>query len=320
MVNPKSSVFLFIGDDSYLKEKAIKDLATSLPGDSPVPLDCKTFYGGEAEANEVIDTINTIPFLASKRLVIIKGLEKASSEFKARLAQYIRKPSKTACLVLESSDDSLLEEDGDLARHMNVRRFGEITGSEIGSRIKEFLAARDKKIEPDAISLLKEMHGQNLSSLMQELEKLSSFTGARASVKAADVEAVAGKSLVASTFDLADAIGSRKTEKALRICHDLITAGKKEYEIIGLLSWHFKRLLKAKTLKARGESDNRIAFAVRIGQKYAAGFFRQVAGLGMGQIKSGIRTLLAADLDIKRTRFDPTLVLEFAILRLCKNS
>jgi DNA polymerase-3 subunit delta len=320
MVNTKSPVFLFVGNDSYLKDKAIKDLVLSLSEGSPKDLGNKVFYGGEADPREVLGHINAVPFLASRRVVIIKDLEKTPSEFMSSLISYIKKPLASTCLILEASGESILKEHSDLAGYVSVRRFGEMSGREAVAWITDFLAARKKKITPDAAALLREMHGQNLLALTQELEKLVSYTGARSEIGAGDVEEIVGKSMISSTFDLADAIGAKKADAALRICRELMAAGRKEYEIIGLLCWHFKRLLKAKTLQARGESDNRIAYGLRIGQKYWPGFFKQVAGLKAGRIKAGIKALLEADLDIKRTRFDyahQSLVLEFLILKLC---
>lgn len=320
MVNTKSPVFLFIGNDSYLKEKAIKDLVSSLPEGSSKDLDHKVFYGGEAQPREVLDCINAIPFLASRKVVIIRDLEKTSSEFMPSLMNYIKKPLASTCLILEASGESILKEYSDLAGYANVQRFGEMSGREAVAWIRDFLAARKKKIHPDAAALLREMHGQNFLVLTQELEKLVSYTGSRSEIGVRDVEEIVGKSMISSTFDLADAIGAKKADAALRICGELMTAGKKEYEIIGLLCWHFKRLLKAKTLQARGESDSRIAYGLRIGQKYWPGFFKQVAHLKASRIKAGLKVLLDADLDIKRTRFDyahQSLVLEFLILKLC---
>ena len=323
MVNTRSPVLLLIGNDSYLKEKAIKDLVSSLPGSASKDLDNKVFYGGEAEAGEVLDHINTVPFLASKRLIVIKDLEKASPEFMASLIGYMKKPLSSTCLILETSDGSMLEKYADLSRYARVQRSGPMGDREISSWMKDLLARRGKKINADAADLLKEMYSHDLLLLTQELEKLTAFTGDRPGIVIGDVEEIAGKSLVSSAFDLGDAIGAGKADDALRICRELTASGKKEFEIIGLLCWHFKRLLKAKTLRARGESDNHIASSVRVMTKYRPGFFRQVTGLGMGRIKAGIRALLEADLDIKRTRFDyahSNLVLEFAVINLCQST
>lgn len=320
MVNTKPQAYLFVGDDNFLKEKAISELASSVLGDSSKDLDYKVYYGGESEPNEIISQINTIPFLASKRLVVIRHLEKTSPEFRSRLSSYLERPLKSTCLILEASGDSILGDPAGIASRASVRRFGQITAREILAWIKDALAAAGKKIAPEAATLLGEMHGQDLLSISQELDKLASFTGDRPEIRVADVEEIAGRGLVSSAFDLADAMGSGAADKAIGICADLLSHGKKEYEITGLLCWHLKRLLKARTLQARGESDNRVAAAVRISPKYRAEFFRQLSGFSVARLKAGIKTLLEADLDIKRTRFDPTLVLEFALISLCRRA
>lgn len=318
MVNPRPPVYLFIGSDSYLREKAVKDLTASITGGSSRDLDSKVFYGGEAEPAQVLDQLNTIPFLASKRLVIIKNLEDSSADLAERLVRYIKKPLSSTCLVLESADDSFLTEHDGIASFMTVRRFDAMGPAESAAWIREYLAARGKKTSAEAIALLREMHGRNFSSLAQELDKLAAFTGSKAEVGISDIEEVSGKSLVSSTFDLADAIGQARTKDALSICHDLVTSGKKEYEIVGLLCWHLKRILRAKTLQSKGESDAAIASMLRISQQYRSGFFRQVSRLSLTQLRSKIRALLEADLDIKRTRFDQNLVLECVIVNLCR--
>jgi DNA polymerase III delta subunit len=54
-----------------------------------------------------------------------------------------------------------------------------------------------------------------------------------------------------------------------------------------------------------------------INRRYAPEFFREAKRTDMGRIRSSLKALLEADLDIKRTRFDPETVLEFAVMRLC---
>jgi len=317
MVNSKFPVFLFIGNDSYLKEKAIEDLTSSLLDHSSRQLDYKIFYGGETEAREILDYVTTFPFLAARRLAFVKDLEKLPPEFKAPLVAYVKKPLKSTCLILESKDSSILDEYGELSKYVNINRFDGLKDSEALSWVKKFLASRDKKIENDAALLLREMRGQDLLSLTQELEKLIAFIGERDCIKVSDVEEVVGRSLIASAFDLTDAIGKKDIEDALRIVSDLISAGKKHYEIIGLLSWHVKRLLRAKMLQAKGQTDSHIVNLLKLSRRYSDQFFKQLRLIQIPQMRSKMAVLFEADLDIKRTKFDPTLVLEFAIIKLC---
>jgi DNA polymerase-3 subunit delta len=192
-----------------------------------------------------------------------------------------------------------------------------MTGRELVSWVEGFLSKLGKSIEPGAAAALTELQGNNLLSMTQELEKLASFSGKRKSITAEDVEELTGRSLAASAFDITRAIDGNKIDDAMKICSDLIRTGRKEHEIVGLLCWHLRRVLKAKMMQARGLGTGQIALAMNVGRRYQDEFFRQVSGLKTARIRSRIMALLDADLDIKRTRLNPRIVLEIAVIRLC---
>ena len=317
MVNLKSSVFLLVGSEQYLKEKAIGELKSSLMADASSAFDCKTFSGSDASATDILDYSATLPFLAERRLAIIKDFERLPQEDRARLIGYIKNPSQSTCLVFDAKDAELIAEFRKSNPSIQVMRFNEPTDLELSRWVKQFFSSRGKSISDDAIENLKELQGKNLLALEQELEKLAAFVGDRHLIGVDDVETLVGKSVVSSAFDLVWAMSERNMDKAMRIVADLRANGKKPHEIIGLLCWHFKRILKAKSLQLSGATDYSITSALRIRRDSSESFFRQLKGLDMDGIKSKMKDLLQADLDIKRTRFDPALVLEFAVMKLC---
>ncbi len=317
MVGAGPSVSVFIGNDVYTKEKAIEDLASSILGSSSRTLDFKVFRAPQTSAREVIDQLSTIPFLAPRRLIVLREFEKLSADDRKRIAEYSKKPVKTACLVIEAKDDSVLGSFSTDRRRINVRVFNELAGQDLAAWIRKFMSERSKRIEPEAIEFLKETCSGDLAYLSHELEKLIAFAGKSDLVRRQDVEALVGDNLVASAFDLTNAIENNRADAALEIVRKLLTNGKKHHEIIGLLTWHVKRLFKAKMLKRKGATDTYIAGIMKINRKYFGKFFKQVTALKMSAIKSQMRVLLETDLDIKRSRLDPALAIECAIIRLC---
>lgn len=316
MVKLQPSVFLFIGNENYLKEKAISELKSSLLDRSSRELDYKVFYGSEASAREILDYAATPPFLAEKKLVVIKDFEKLADEDKSRLIAYITKPAKFTCLVLDAAAASA-QDLRPVIGHIKVLRFDDLTDPKLRTWIKDLSASRGKRIEPLAIEALKESQGPNLFNLDQELEKLSLYIGSSDVIKERDVQDIAGKGLIKPVFDLAWAINEKDVARALRIASDLTSSGRRAHEIIGFLYWHLKRLLKAKLLQAKGESDSSIADILKVNKRYINEFFKQVRSCGLSRIKRKIEALLETDLDIKRTRLEPAILLEFAIIRLC---
>lgn len=313
----KILVLLFVGDDSYSKENAVRDLRSSLAGDLSQELDYNVFHGGESDPVEALELASTAPFTAKKRLVVIKDFEKSSQAFLSRLLTYIRKPSRSTCLVLDSEDNKFIGDDNDILKYCEVRRFDGIKGSGMESWVKKYLLSAGKRIKPDALEALREQKPEDLRYLVNELDKLIAFTGSRDEVRLADVDEVVTRGLSAQAFDLASAIDKRDIGGAMKVISDLISSGRKQYEIVGLLCWHIKRMWRAKTFLGQGKDIRYIAQTLKIHQRYQNEFLKQVSSMSKALIQKRMEALLEADLDIKRTRFDPTLILECAVMRLC---
>jgi DNA polymerase III subunit delta len=311
------SVYLFTGNDSYSKEKAIDELVSSILGATAAKeFDCRIFYGAESDASQIRDYLATLPFLAPKRVAIVKDFDKLPKESRALLSDYTKKSPKSTCLILETKEDARPDDYG-IAAGASVRRFEGPTDAELTSWIKRYIASRSKDIEDEAVSALKELQGRNLLSIASELEKLLLYIGNRPCATADDVEEVVAKSLISSAFDLTDAIEARDIERALEIVSESMLAGRKHYEIIGLLCWHLKKMYRAKTLLERGVSEYQAASLLKIAPRYRNKFFRQAKACGSDRIKSRMSVLLEADAGIKRSKYGPWLVLDFTVIRLC---
>jgi len=318
MVSSKENVFLLMGSDLHSKEKALEALATSSLKGSSRDLNYKVFRGSDDSAGAIIDHIATSPIFAGKRLVVVKELDKMESGELAILVENLKKPLASTCLVLESASNSILKNHPELNDIACVKRFDEPEGDAILSWAGKFVSSRSgKSISCNAIELLVELKGSEVMSLAQELDKLIAFTGDRKAIEKEDVEEVSGISTASSVFDLAWKLGERDSDSALAIIHELLLIGKKPHEIMGMISWHLKRMFKAKELVLKGVSEYDTAIAVGIRKADVEAFFTQLACFGMKDITARVALLLEADLEIKRTLYDPGLILEFAVIRLC---
>ena len=317
MVTTSPSVFLFVGKEKYLKERAISELRSRLLDSSSGELDYKVLHGSDTSADEIINSGKTMPFFSSKRLIVVKDFDKLSKEDTSKIAAYIKNPNQHTCLIIDSDDASILKDEPSIAGYAKVMRFAPLSDNELSGWIKKYLSMQGKTIEDDALDMLKESKGADLLSLSLELDKLITFTGKRGKVASDDVENLVGKSVVASAFDIASAIGDKNAPKAISIAHELTSSGKKPYEIIGILSWFFKRVLKAKLLLDAGDTESSVGQKLGIKRRSAEEFFTHVHSFSAQSLESKMKVLLDADLGIKRPRYRASLILEFAIIRLC---
>ena len=228
MVNPASSpnpaspsVYLFVGKEKYLKERAINELRSRSLDSSSGELDYKVLHGSDTSADEIINSGKTVPFFSSKRLIVVKDFDRLSKEDISKVAAYIKNPNQHTCLIIDSDDASILKDEPSIARHAKVLRFAPLSDNELSNWIKRYLSMQGKTIEDDALEILKESKGAEILNLSGELDKLMTFIDKRKSVTVDDVESLVGKSVMGSAFDIASAIGDKNASKAISIVHEL---------------------------------------------------------------------------------------------------
>jgi DNA polymerase III subunit delta len=317
MVNQAPSVFVFAGDNDHLKENALKKLKSFISNNHAEDIEFKTFYGDECAIGDIFDYAASMPLFSSKKLAMVRNFDDMKKEDAARMIDYAKSPGRSTYLVIDTRERSVAEKFRSCGPNVRVTRFDNLKDGEIAGWIKKEVSSYGKNIDDGAADILKELQGGDMALLAREVEKLVTFTGDRKDVASKDAQEIVGKSISASAFDIGWAIGEGDIDAALRIAADLISSGKRPHEILGIISWHMMRLLKAKALIARGMDQGSIIAALKV---YGAGqgrFFKQLSGFSSKSIKSKIGILLEADLDIKRTRLDPALVLELAVIRLC---
>ena len=83
------------------------------------------------------------------------------------------------------------------------------------------------------------------------------------------------------------------------------------------MCWQTKRLFRGRMLMESGMADAEIANSLKISRRYHDRFFAQARRSSPAQVESKMRVLLEADLDIKRSKYDPAIALEFAVIKLC---
>jgi len=318
MVSSRESVFLLLGSDLHSKEKALEALAASSLKLSSKDLNYKVFRASDDSVGSIIDHIKTSPIFAGKRLVVVKELDRMEPDELAFLIENLKKPLASTCLILESGSNSILKRHPELSDIACVKRFDGLEGGAVLSWAGKFVSSGSgKSISGDAIELLVELKGSETMKLAGELDKLIAFTGDRKVIEKKDVEEVSGISTNSSVFDLGWKIGDRDADSALAIIHELLSSGKKPYEIVGMISWHLKRMFKGKELILKGVSEYETALTIGVRKADVEAFFTQLACFDMKDISARISLLLEADLDIKKTLYDPGLILEFAVIRLC---
>lgn len=132
-------------------------------------------------------------------------------------------------------------------------------------KIGETLAARGKKLAPDAFLLLGEKTGFKLRDSLKELEKLIVHVGDRETIDAKDVDSVVEKTAEDSVFDLTAAIVEKDAGKAFQILRRLFDQGVNHILILSMIAREIRLMLQGKLILDSSEIP-----AFRSGMDYGA--------------------------------------------------
>jgi DNA polymerase-3 subunit delta len=312
--------YLFIGNQPELKRQAIDEKKKELLSPSNENLNFNLFYTGTEDTKRIKDTLYTLPFLSKTRLVVIKDFHKAVQRERDLIISYLKKPAKSTCLILDAHSDFKKKNDfSDMMQLVKVRRFDRLKPSDLNAWVNKELSRMGKTASRPAVELLKELVGEDLGTFKQEIKKLAIFTGKRQEIGKKDVEELIGRSAIDTVFDLADATLRKDINDALEINHNLVSLNKKRpQEILGLLAWQFRTLLKAKRLLKGKTSLSRLAGELNVSDFFAKKVAGECSKTSASSIEKKLEFILSTDLAIKRGNVaTPEYALELALVNLC---
>ncbi|MEA1969012.1 MAG: DNA polymerase III subunit delta [Thermodesulfobacteriota bacterium] len=114
------------------------------------------------------------------------------------------------------------------------------------STMEEILLKHKKGIDGDAFNLLVEKTGFNPTVLADNLEKLVSFIGVKASITYNDVASIVKRSKIDAIFELTNAVAEKNGDRALFYLKSLSDAGFHPLQILAALINQIRKLVVVK--------------------------------------------------------------------------
>ncbi len=317
MTHPQPApVIVLTGDEPLLQQEWLAHLRAQL---AVGPFDEHAFRGAEADITDVLAAALAAPLEATRRCVLWQDAHLITAGTLAHLVTYARAPQPSTCLVLVLPGSPPKSAPWpELLALASVVACDAPQGSALRQWITQRAAALDTTVSPAAASLLEEQWGHDLLALANALDQAACYVGARRTIEEGDVEALGGRHPQATVFQWSDLIVRRDLPAALRFLDVQWQEGKTAPQLIGMLTWQFERLLRAKRLAQAGAPEGQIAASVGITQpRWRGEFLRQLVGYALPQLQAAMAALLGTDIAIKRGQGTPELLVELLVVRLC---
>ncbi len=314
----KEAIYLFCGEEDFLKEEAESKLISSYfgPGGRKT---AREKYAARDDCRDIFNALKTQSLLSDKRPVILTDIDAFPESYRPAFLDCLKDPPPHILLILRTSktpfNDRFIKA---VSRHAKTSLFKRLNKKDMRDWIYKRLKEEKVSINRDAVELLLELKGRSpLSILASELDKLVIYKEGGI-IDEKDVAGLVGKSAARRAFDLVDAISFRKKDSAIALVRKISSGDRKDVpEMMGLLGWQFRKLWKAKRLLCQGKSGHDVARELNVRDFAADKFLSQAGRFSIEEIEKSFRLLCEADHSIKRGLGKPGFTLERLIIELC---
>jgi len=321
-------VYLIMGDENYLKQHYANQIAKKV-----VPKEFEIFnmhYLNESSVNadEIASCVEALPMMCERSCVLVQDydFDTAKDEEKEKIIELLSDLPSTCVLIfwMDTKGFStkkanskeilkLIEQNGAVA-DINKR-----TANDLVALIISGAKKRGCTISQNDASYLISLVGTDMSTLLNELEKVCAF--ANGDITQEKIDAVVVKTVEATAFKMVDALLLRSFDNAFALLDVLLTQKTESVMISGALISAYVDMYRAKVVQ---ESGNDISVLKKaFGTQYKSDFRLRNAAqrsrkLSKEQLCKCLEHLSVADEKLKSTNEDNRVIFEQLMVKLAR--
>jgi len=312
------SLYLFYGEERFLiqlYEQRIKK-ALLLPEDEMMNLDV---LQSPQDPLMVRTSIETLPFMAERRVVIIK--ESGAFELKAgklsELSELMQDvPETTTVVWIESKVDKRSKLFKAVQKAGYVVEFKRLGESELLTWIGQELKRKGIQMDRNTASYFLSLTGNDMVRIQMEMEKLSSYVKERGLITREDVDSIVSVTIENSIFKLTDHLGNQQPAAAYRIYRQLLEDNEPVQRIFFMMIRQFRLLYKASLMQ--GADRSTIAKELGVPSFAVGNYQNQSRRFGEKRLKELLNKLLELDVATKTGELDAEEAATLVILQYAK--
>ncbi len=216
------------------------------------------FYGKETDYLNVVDAARRYPMMSARQLIIVKEAQEMKTL--SSLQKYIEQPLNSTILVLCYKHKKLnlnTKFGKSLKSHTLVFESKKLYDNQVPDWIRNYLSSNKINISDNASALLTEYLGNDLSKIVNELNKLRLNIQEGTKITTEHIEKHIGISKDFNIFEMQRALSKRNIQKANRIMNYFIANPRKNpmVLVVGALYNFFSKVYMLHFLKTANEKE-----------------------------------------------------------------
>jgi DNA polymerase-3 subunit delta len=321
-------IFIY-GADAYRSTQKLEELKAKFSREvDSTGMNLITLDGAKLKFEEFNQQVKASPFLARKRMIIIKNLisENKSKEIQKEIVSLLdeewkNKEDDNILIFWENISAPKTESKNALWKRLAKEKFAQefqpLKPTQLNSWIEKEVKGRGGQIEKSAIAMLGAIVGNDLWQMSNEIEKLMNFAKGKA-ISSKDVENLVKAKFDDNVFNLVDALGNKNKKLALKLMSDQFSLGSNVLELLGMLIWQFRILLLIKDLQQEKPNLSQTEAAKKLGIHpfVALKSLDRARNFTLEQLKNIYNQLLEMDFKIKTSSVKPRVLFDLLIAQI----
>jgi DNA polymerase-3 subunit delta len=320
-------MLIFHGPEEYSKDRALERLKARYLPKGLEELNCQFLEDEHANAVEIRRAAETLPFMAEKRLVVVRdypmlaassrgsGLNEASEL--EEMDRLIPNFPKTTCLVFfqRVPPDKRRAAWTRIIKAAESVEFVFLTEDELTQQLGKMAKRSGCSVSVGAARFMMQYCGNDLEALSHEMEKACAHAGEGSAVTRADIEAVCVQTMESKVFDFIDLLFAGN---AAAVMEKLRALAGDDDGAAGLLSLVGRQARLMAAVKAEGPNANSGAVASIFGVRPFVMDIakRQAARWTGGELCRIIALCAGADESVKQGRAEMRSAVERVIMEI----
>jgi len=322
-------IYLLVGDEPYFEAEVLTALKRAGTKGGVPGLNEETLTAGDATVDRVLAAARTLPMMAKKRLLVVRGLErwepregvekKGGDPFE-RLLEYAKDPTPSTLLVLLG---------GGLDKRRRfvtqAKQQGFLVSCDAMDRaalpgwIERAVTQRGVRIQMDIADAIAELAGPELAPVADAVERLCLYVGADGEITEDAVAACVVRLRPSTVWELVGAVGRRDLGTALAALHRVYDPADRGLRLVGVLAWSTRQLIKFEAAVRAGKKPAEAAAAAGAPPFKARELADQVKGLTRTDLARFVLALSELDANLKGgSKRTPDASLTEVIIELCR--
>jgi DNA polymerase-3 subunit delta len=317
-----SKLYLFTGDQRYLIEQYVKNLANALTDTSPSSMNYVQLKKDGVKYTEIADYALDAPFFADRKVVVVWNSKffKKGNEGMEKIIPDI--PDSTVLIFVEDAEDideriklvKLVKNAGGLVRFNTP---GENT---LLRWIKKGFTDDGFKVEDAACYHMLDAVGTDMNRLSMETEKVKSYAMEEKAVTAEMVDRLCVSQVEGKIFEMIDALSQGDRRKTVRLYDDLLSLKEPVKRMLALVRRQYTLMLNTRVaIDGGADSAGIIRFAGLqpfLVKKYTA----MVSNYTVDELMDKLNLCQQCDVDINTGRMRDVKAFELLVLKLLRAS